>query len=248
MNVIVPSCAFILAVLVFFFGNGMLLRPRLKVTCGSIDLKTPVKLKMELFMMKMMLNPEDLAGAAVNGIVQGIRESGLPEGRLRQLLGAAYDSTNLPLATLTNILSKDVPLAPYEERVVKAALAKGSVNMSSALIPDALLPESIVFFENENTGWRDARNARLVIRLNGKPYNVAFNTDNRVLAQTNGLRDFCADLEAIAPNSRTKGIIWYGPSFTPTGSPLEERGSEIVITYENGSTRQAIAVNDFFKK
>lgn len=247
-NVLVAICAFLVGAIVLFLGNGILLRPKLKVTCGSFDLKTPAKLKMEFFMLKTMLAPEEFTRNAIDGIVRSIRESGLPEPRLRQILGAAYDSTNLPLATLTNILEKNVQLSPQEERVVKAAVARGSTYVSTPLISDALVPESIVCFEIENTGWRDARNVRLAINYKGKPCHIAFTTDNKVITKATISNDFYVELEAIAPNSRTKGIIWYGPGFNLTDSAFETRSNELVITYENGSMRQTIVENDFFRR
>ena len=69
-----------------------------------------------------------------------------------------------------------------------------------------------------------------------------------MLTKTTGSRDFCVDWETIVPNSRTKGIIWYGPSFEPMDSPIDQPGSEIVITYEHGPMHQTIVANDFFKK
>jgi hypothetical protein len=202
---------------------------------------------MELLFLKMQFMPERMMVGIMDGYIRNITESGISEQRLKQIMPATNLVSLLSRIQTTSNLTQNVKLEPYEERIVKAAITKATPEGMKSMVSDSLAPDSIVFFEIKNTGNRDAKNPHIVVHLQGRAYSVDFFSDNKKLSEETKSSQYHVDLASIAPNTRTRGIIWVGPCFDANKS-LGVDKSEITISFDNGFVRQEIKENEFFSK
>lgn len=224
--------AVVLTSLAFLFGQGILMKPKVSISCGAIDYKIPAKYQMELFTWKMMMLSEDLAKQIPAKIASLLREYGFPEEKIKLVIENLQKKGGKPI---------DLHLKLNEENIIKAVVAK----LNAELLPETMmkslqLPDAALFFEIKNSGLAPARNAHIVIRLNGTAYNVEKDSENKLKDSVEKGSELTFDYEQIAPDSKIKGIVWY--SHVKTVDTLES--NNISVSFDSGTVKKTFKEND----
>jgi len=238
----------ILAIIVLFFGNAILLKPRIKVQCGAISLRTPAKYIMELAMIRLMLVTEDIGNKYIKDFVKELKNLGFPEEKIDYVV-QKLKTRNKKNEMEINKKTSEIDLEPHEEMMIKIALAKAASNVGIQGILKAYdIPTGVLFFDITNSGLADAKNTHIVVRLKGSYYNMIIDTDNQLINKKIMGNRIEIDLKALTPKSRTKGIIWYKPSgdLLTTEELKALSFNEITVTYENGTVRKEFKEEEFF--
>lgn len=226
----------IITALVFLFGQGIIMKPRILVSYGAIDYKIPVKYQMELLQWRMMLVAEDLAKETMNKMKALLREYGFSEDKIELIITALTKkegkSTDIKLDLKLN-----------EQNIIKKILAKiNSELLTEAMMKSFELPNGALFFEINNNGFASARNAHIKIILSGKAYNVLIDSENKLKDSVETGSELSFDYEQIAPNSKIKGIVWFSPG--KIDETLEE--NVISVSFDGGTIRTKFSVDKFY--
>lgn len=227
---------FILAVLGFLFGPGVLNKPPkpcIHISCGAISLGVPAKQMLEIIFMKFTMMGEDLKRQIDAALPQALKDCGLEEEKIALIIEVAKGSA--PKSALQ--------LTPREEKITLAAYGKVMADLTESMKNEFKIPDAVLFFEIDNTGRAGAKDPRIVVRVNGDIYDKKIYSDNRVLNEEKKDDEVLIDLSAIAPASKTTGIIWFSSS---ANKPSQR--NEITVSYETGTVRQSFRVNDFYLK
>lgn len=228
----------VIATVVSLWGQGILIRPKISVSCGAIDYKIPVQYRMEVLSWKMMMSPNGLAKQFRDKISASLREYGFPEDRIKLFLTT--------LETKTDQAPSPKPVwKPYEQNIIKAAIAKLTAELLPAVLQKYMeLPDGALFFQIDNDGWASANNPHIVIRLAGTTYkSPLIESDNKLISSATEGSELSFDYDRIAPRSKTKGIIWYS-HVKPPVETLDE--NEISISFDRGTVRKKFSENKFF--
>jgi hypothetical protein len=225
----------VMAVVVFFVEPGFLTKPKVSISCGAIDIKIPAKLQMELGMMKMMTLSEELQKTIFKEFKSILEEQGLSNPKIDLIVKSMNNKTGKDI-------KEDITLLPHEENIIKMALAKSVSHISSNLTKSLNMPDAVLFFEITNTGWTGAKNVHIIIKVDGVPYNVIVDSDNKLIEKNIESSPLSLDYVTLAPNSKTKGIIWF--NFIDSKRTIV--GNEIVVSFDQGTVRQEFSVDEFY--
>src|SRR4030042_5401016 len=159
-----PTLGLIIAIVGLLWGQGLLIKPKVSISCGAINYNIPAQYQMEIFSWKMMMSPEELQKEIVEKLSASLREHGFSEERIKLFL-STIEKKNKQEA------SSKVDWKPYEQNIIKAAVSK----MNAELLPVVMqkymeLPDGALFFEIDNNGWVSANNPHVVIRLAGAAF------------------------------------------------------------------------------
>jgi len=237
---IITAIAVIVAVLSFLWGQGILNRPKISVSCGAIDYKIPVQYEMELFTLRMLLSADELQKQIPDKISASLREYGFPEDRIKLLLTQIGKKEN-------QALPSKIDWKPYEQNIIKVALSK----LTSELFPTLLqkymkIPEGALFFEIDNGGRGSANNTHIVIRLDGTAYQKPLiESDDKLLNSVTEGSELSFDYGRIAPKSKIRGIIWYS-HIKDIKAADAVRENEISVSFDQGTVRKKFKENEFF--
>src|SRR6266699_447432 len=70
----------------FLFGPGILIKPKISISCGAVDSRIPSKFKMELMSTKIGLLAPEMAVAVTNSMTAHLREYGFSDSRIQYAL------------------------------------------------------------------------------------------------------------------------------------------------------------------
>lgn len=230
----------IVALGIFIFGEGIILRPRISISSGAIDYKIPMQYQMEIMQWKMLMSAEEIQKQLTNEITTSLRKHGFAEDRITLLL--------------TALGKKPVPKVdwkPNEQYIIRVVIAEVTARFLPAWMQKAFdIPSGALFFEIENRGWASAKDPHIVIRLGGssaygKPH---IESDNKILNLVVEGAGLSFDCDRIAPGSKTKGIIWYShaPSDEALSNETLSNENEISMSYDQGTVHKKFPENEFF--
>jgi hypothetical protein len=231
-----PALGLIIAAVGVLWGQGILLKPKISISCGAINYNIPAQYTMEVFSWKMMMSPEELQKEIATKILVSLREHGFSEDRIKLFLSTTDKSKK-------QVSPSKADWKPYEQNIIKAAISK----VQSELLPTVLqkymeLPDGALFFEIANTGWVSANNPHVIIRLAGSSYKKPLiESDNRLSRSVTDGSELSFDFDRIAPGSKTKGIIWY--SHVKQVETLSS--NEISVSFDQGTVRKQFTENNF---
>lgn len=230
----------ILALIVFLFGSGFLMKPKLSISCGAIDYKIPYQYQMELMTWKMMMIAPDLEKELINKINSLLKEYGLTADKVKIIMERLTKKDKTSEANL-----KSLKLTPSEQNIVKSVVAKASAEVLPETMMKSLeLPDAALMFEINNTGFTSARNAHIVVNLDGTAYSVTKNDENKLKESVEKGSVLSFDYDQIAPKSKVKVVVTYSHVAMPD-SKFDK--SLITVTCENaGTVRQKYSEDDFY--
>ena len=223
----------LITIIALLYGQGLLLKPKIVISCGAIDLRIPPSLSMTYMMMQLLTFSKDVKEEIGAQLDKKLREYGLTNEKIDIVIDY-WPKINEGKASLT-----DIDLEDHEKNILWMALLDSLQGSASSLASKSLIPDAVLFFEVANSGRISAKKAHIIVRLAGSPYDSKIDSDNKILFSECSTGQFVCDLESIAPKSSTKGILWFNKS----GNRVE---NQIVITYEQGTTRQKFEVDKFY--
>ena len=226
----------VIGAVVLLVGQGILIRPKISVSCGAIDYKIPVQYQMEIFSWKILMSPNELQKEITDKISASLREYGFPEDRIKLFLTQIEKKEN-------QAPSSKPDWKQYEQNIIKAALSKVTAELLPATLQKYMeLPDGALFFEIDNEGWVSANNPHIVIRLAGTVYKKPLiDSDNKLINSVTEGSELFFDYDRIAPKSKTRGIIWY--SHIKTVETLKE--NEISVSFDRGTVRKKFKEDNF---
>lgn len=173
------------------------------------------------------VTPDTNGGKCNKRLMRDLREAGLSQDRIDQIVGVRTNSPELSAreyGIVANSLGKAV--AAFQDEHLK--------NMF-------VMPDAAMFFEVRNEGSRAAKNAHLVVRIEGEIYEALFDSDNKWASSAGDQGQKIYEIDTLAPKSRTKGIIWYSHVFSKT--PIYT--NEVTLTCDSGTTTRAFTEGNF---
>ena len=218
------------------WGQGILIKPKVVISCGAIDYKIPAEYQMEVFSWKIMMSPEEVAKQLEENVKTSLKEYGFADDKIKSVMSILVKKDKLP--------NTKVEWRPYEQNQIKAALAKAQAK----LLPDIMkkyldIPDAALFFEIDNNGLASATNAHVIVRLNGSVYGKpSVESDNKLIHSVQEGSELSFDYDRLAPHSKTRGIIWY--SHITSGDTLSKNG--ITVSFDQDTVHKDFAEDSFF--
>lgn len=226
----------IIAIAVFLFGQGILLRPHISISCGAIDLRIPPSLMMQNLTMQLLMYSKDMKETMAEKLAKNLQEYGMASDKIDMIV-SAWKKEGDEQISLT-----DLPLESHEKSILWSAFMDAQRGTVDSFGPKMRMPDAVLFFDIENSGRTSANNAHIVVRLAGAPYDSKLDSDNKVISTDVSTGQFLCDLESIAPGSSTKGIVW----FNKIGKQVSLEQNQIVVTYDRGTARRHFEVDRFY--
>jgi hypothetical protein len=232
----------VIAILGFLFGSGVYLRPRLTVTCTAVSLGIPPSQKMELMMFRMQMMAPEFQNDIASEMGKGLRSYGMREERIRAIIKDVLATENMSKTTTP---SQRLATTRAEDLQVQAALSKAMGSLVTTMGEWFRIPDGVLFFQVRNSGNRSAHNVHVVVRMKTTPYDVRVDTDNRFTKKIDDTQNVVVDLDAVAPDSTTDGLVYYMSSGSvPKETPLISK-DEISVSYEYGTIRKEFSEETF---
>ncbi len=226
----------IIAVAALLFGQGILLRPHISILCGAIDLRIPPNIMMQNLTMQLLMYSKDMKNTMAEKLAKNLQEYGMDSDKIDMIVSAWQKEGE------EKISLSDLPLESHEKSILWSAFMDAQRGTVDSFGTKMRMPDAVLFFEITNSGRTSAKNAHIVIRLAGTPYESKVDSDNKVVSTDVSTGQFLCDLESIAPGSSTKGIVWFNKS----GRQVSLEQNQIVVTYDQGTARRQFAVDKFY--
>lgn len=236
---ILGVAGWVLAAIVFLFGQGFLIKPKLSISCGAINYKIPFQYQMELFTWKMMMIAPEVERNIMDKMPILFKEYGLTDDKIKIIMDGMAKKDKTSEAAL-----KSLNLKPNEQNIVKSVFAK----LSAQVLPETMmkglqLPDAALMFEINNTGLASARNAHIVVNLNGTAYSVTKNDENKLKESVEKGSVLSFDYDQIAPKSKVKVVVTY--SHVIISDDTFDKNL-ISVTYDGGKESQKYSEDDFY--
>lgn len=222
------------AIIVLLFGSGLFNAPKIRISCGAIDLGLPAKQLMEIASIRFFLSTDKLKIQLNNELQHTLREYGLKEDRIASII---KDNNN-------GKGQSELRLTPREETIMRAVLGKLMVSMTDHMQKDFTIPGVALFFQIENSGRVCAKNPHIIIHVKGCIYNYSIESDNKVLNTKQEDDTLSIDLSGITPGSKTRGIVWLVSDKTD----VTPEQNQVTVCYDNATVRQSFQVDEFYLK
>lgn len=243
-----PFLTLIFLLMGILYGYGVLNKPKLSVSCGAINLRTPPTLVIDMMLLKSLFISKDKFSKFLDDIAVQLKKMNFPKEKLDKVIKniETMKKQNEPIHT------EKLNLEPYEENILKYAAVVASRGFMGDIMEEYKIPKGVLFFEIQNNGRADAKNARVNVKLNGVGYDVNIDTENKLLNKKMEYNNIILEFAGISPKSRTKLIVWYTEDTTslhdkPAISTRSLDEDEIAVTYEGGDTiRKHFAEDAFF--
>lgn len=226
----------IIAIAALLFGQGILLRPQIAISCGAIDLRIPPRLMMQNMMMQLFMYSEDAKDTIADNMGKNLREYGMSPDKIDMVLNE-WRKEGEGTISFTGL-----PLESHEKTMLWSAFVEAQQGVAEHFGDKARMPDAVLFFEVANSGRTSAKNVHIVVRLAGAPYESKLDSDNKVVSTDVSTGQFLCDLESISPGSTTRGIVWFNKS----GRQVSLEQNQIVVTYDQGTARRQFAVDKFY--
>lgn len=234
----ISGCILLLS---FLFGQGILVKPKISIICGSSSYKVPFKLEMQNFILKLMFTPEDLEAKILKELEKTLKKYGLDEKKVKLIINATKEKKEKKRTELK--------LKPYEENIVMLATSEVSTTFIPSVFNEIFdFPKGVLFFEVSNKGRKSAHKVHLKVRLNGSIYGEPqIEGDPKLISSSIEKNEISYDYENLPPRSRIKGVIWYSPPiFSPDKIPQKREEHQIIVTFEEGSISKKVVERDIW--
>jgi len=214
------------------WGPGIFNRPNIRISCGAIDLGVPSKQAMELLMIRFSLSSDEIRKKMISQLPQTLREYGLSEDKIAIMRKDMEHDTS----------DSSLKFSQREERIVRAAAGKVTVDITDALRDQMIIPDTVLFFQVDNSGRAGTEDARITVRVDGTICNYTFDSDNKHGSEKKG-NEIVIDLKNIAPGSINKGIVWLS-----SDNHNNTEKNEVAISHRFGTTRHSFKADEFYLK
>lgn len=231
----------IILIIGLLYGHGILMKPRIEIACGAVDLAVTAKLKADLMFLSLLFAKQEIAERITNDFAKYLEEFGMSQEKIKLII----DKDNKKKAKLEEgkqyITESDLNLEPHEERIVMAAISKAMQGSTVAMAEQFSVPDSAAFFQVKNIGRTDAIDVHVVIRLNGKFVSDRIDSQNPIISKIAEGNKYEVNLKALSPGAKLKGMIWYERLRNKT---LFETNS-ISVAYKDGLKEAKFEENIF---
>lgn len=226
----------IISILTFLFGPGILNKPKIVLVCGSSKYEIPLGFKMQNFILKLMMAPEELETKMFNELESTLKKYGFDEKKAKLVIDIMKKKDMEE--------GKKLNFKKHEINIIQLALSEISAEFIPKIFNERFdVPEGVLFFEIINNGKKAAHKVHISVKLKGSIYGQpSIESDAKLVNSFSEKSEISYECEILPPKSKIRGIIWYSPIVSINNRETHE----IIVSFEEGSISQKIKENDIF--